>query len=231
MINTENTNGQQACQIKDSGSRRQFESGAVRDIQEGKGRCDLLPIDVIASLMEDTRSASVVYHIGEFMESGHDCELFKAIVAFQELSGYEHIGELLLDVSVHYEQGADKYGERNWEKGIPLHCYIDSGLRHFLKYKSNQVDERHDRAFVWNMLGAIWTMKHKPDLIDIPFQLIGEYKKTIQVDDNPAGGSVSDSPKSHPDTSTCDESESSHVKHGHVHGYFSDPKLAGHVGF
>lgn len=160
--------------ILDSGSRREFETGAVRDIQEGKGRCDLLPIDVIASLMEDSRSASVVYHIGEFMSTGHDCELFKAIVAFQEAMGYEHVGELLLDVSVHYEQGAIKYGERNWEKGIPLHCYIDSGLRHFLKWRSGHSDERHDRAFVWNMLCAIWTMKHKPELIDIPFTLIGQ---------------------------------------------------------
>lgn len=29
--------------IKDSGNRREFDSGAVRDIAEGKGRCDLLP--------------------------------------------------------------------------------------------------------------------------------------------------------------------------------------------
>ena len=29
--------------ILDSGERRQFASGAVRDIQEGKGRYDLLP--------------------------------------------------------------------------------------------------------------------------------------------------------------------------------------------
>lgn len=35
--------------IKDSGNRREFASGAVRDIQEGKGRMDLLPW---AALME-----------------------------------------------------------------------------------------------------------------------------------------------------------------------------------
>ena len=34
--------------IKDSGERREFQSGAVRDIQEGKGRCDLLPLDVVS---------------------------------------------------------------------------------------------------------------------------------------------------------------------------------------
>lgn len=35
--------------IKDSGNRRQFESGAVRDMAEGKGRFDLMPW---AALME-----------------------------------------------------------------------------------------------------------------------------------------------------------------------------------
>ena len=30
-------------EILDSGNRREFESGAVRDMAKGKGRCDLLP--------------------------------------------------------------------------------------------------------------------------------------------------------------------------------------------
>ena len=34
--------------IKDSGNRTEYETGAVRDIQEGKGRCDLMPLDVVA---------------------------------------------------------------------------------------------------------------------------------------------------------------------------------------
>lgn len=37
--------------IKDSGNRREFESGAVRDIAEGKGRCDLLPLGVIGEIL------------------------------------------------------------------------------------------------------------------------------------------------------------------------------------
>lgn len=36
--------------IKDSGERRVFETGAVRDITEDKGRCDLLPLDVVADI-------------------------------------------------------------------------------------------------------------------------------------------------------------------------------------
>ena len=36
--------------IKDSGNRTEFESGFVRDIQEGKGRMDLLPWYAILDL-------------------------------------------------------------------------------------------------------------------------------------------------------------------------------------
>ena len=36
--------------IKDSGNRQEFETGAVRVIQEGKGRYDLLPVKAIKRL-------------------------------------------------------------------------------------------------------------------------------------------------------------------------------------
>lgn len=36
--------------IKDSGHRREFETGAVRDMQEGKGRYDLIPWEAIHEL-------------------------------------------------------------------------------------------------------------------------------------------------------------------------------------
>ena len=63
--------------IKDSGERTQFSSGAVRDMHEGKGRFDLLPMCV------------------------------------------------LLRLAKHYEAGCSKYGDRNWEKGIPCHSFAD----------------------------------------------------------------------------------------------------------
>ena len=47
--------------ILDSGERREFNSGAVRDIQEGKGRCDLLPLEPVAKLLfgDSTERAKV----------------------------------------------------------------------------------------------------------------------------------------------------------------------------
>ena len=75
----------------------------------------------------------------------------------------------MLEVSKHYEDGCNKYGERNWEKGIPLHCYIDSGVRHYIKWLRGDKDEPHDRAFLWNMLGALWTQDYHPEYCDLPF--------------------------------------------------------------
>lgn len=157
-------------EIKDSGNRTEFSTGAVRDIQEDKGRCDLMPLDVVSNLLKYDE-AIVLEKLDQFMRTGDKYCLFGAISSFVNLYNLTH-PEIILEVSIHYKQGAEKYGERNWEKGIPLHSYIDSGVRHFLKHIDGHTDERHDRAFVWNMLGAIWTMEHKPEMIDIPFDLI-----------------------------------------------------------
>ena len=39
--------------IKDSGDRTEFETGAVRDMREGKGRCDLMPLEVVGEWLKD----------------------------------------------------------------------------------------------------------------------------------------------------------------------------------
>lgn len=151
--------------LKDSGERRKFTSGAVRDIAEGKGRCDLLPLGVIAEMMNDEE----LCYIDHYIHSGNENFLLKAIERFSE-TRYGSLYTALLEVSKHYEDGCNKYGERNWEKGIPLHCYIDSGVRHYIKFVRGDDDEPHDRAFLWNLLGALWTQENKPELVDLPFQ-------------------------------------------------------------
>ena len=150
--------------ILDSGDRTEFGTGAVRDMREGKGRCDLLPLDVIS----------------EFF-GGNTDEIFSQIHKFQDDSDWIHLRAalkyfsherkwnpytLLLEVAKHFEEGAKKYGENNWQKGIPVKCYIDSAIRHYLKYIRGDQDEPHDRAFCWNIMCAIWTCKNKPKLND-----------------------------------------------------------------
>ena len=157
--------------ILDSGERREFETGAVRDIQEGKGRCDLLPLDVVGEFFGKNRIEHLpILAINVYVRTGDTQYLYDAIREF--ISSHPTWDDVTatLEVAKHYEDGANKYAERNWEKGINLHCYIDSGLRHYLKWLRGDEDEPHDRAFLWNMFGAIWTHEHKPELIDLPFK-------------------------------------------------------------
>lgn len=150
--------------IKDSGDRTEFNTGAVRDLREGKGRCDLLPLGEVALVMQD----DIFCYINDYMKKGDKMSLVKAIKQFSEVK-LGGLSNAMLEVSKHYEDGCKKYGERNWEKGIPLHCYIDSAIRHYFKFLRGDKDEPHDRAFIWNMLGALWTHNNKPELIDLPF--------------------------------------------------------------
>lgn len=147
--------------IKDSGERRQFDTGAVRDIQEGKGRCDLMPLDTVGVLMND----GLFYCLAMFQKHGDALSLEESLTIFCEVRQWDK-ATMFLEVAKHFEDGAKKYGENNWQKGIPVRCYIDSAVRHYLKWLRDDKDEPHDRAFCWNILCAIWTCKHKPELND-----------------------------------------------------------------
>lgn len=163
--------------IQDSGDRRQFESGAVRDMAEGKGRCDLMPLFDVANVFRfvgEESAYEILYKLSSLLrddlsqkEKYEYCMMILSdFVDFQrelhETSG--SFPNLFLEVAIHYEEGAKKYGEHNWEKGLPLWCYVDSAARHFLKYLDNWDDERHDRAFVWNILGYMYTIRNaSPD--------------------------------------------------------------------
>ena len=114
----------QKTKIKDSGSRTEFETGAVRDMHEGKGRCDLLPPNA------------------------------------------------LLRLARHFEEGALKYSDRNWEAGIPTHSFIDSGLRHIFKYMAGEKDEDHLIAAVWNLVCLVETEIKRPEMQDIPARMV-----------------------------------------------------------
>lgn len=146
------------AELKDSGNRREFASGAVRDMADGKGRCDLLPLDVIAILLNDDE---VITCIGDFKKGGN----FRFLIHAIEQSGmFPDIYTAILETAKQFEDGSKKYGDDNWKKGIPVKFYIDSGVRHYLKYKRGDIDEPHDRAFLWNMICAIWTSMNYEDL-------------------------------------------------------------------
>ena len=152
--------------IKDSGDRTQFESGAVRDMREGKGRCDLMPLEVVCKLLSPNNCTDdpdlIIGSVALFMNRNlNTFYLYQTLYYFAERFYDGSIPGMFLEVAKHFEDGAKKYGENNWQKGIPAHCYIDSAVRHYLKWLRGDKDEPHDRAFVWNLMCCIWEVDYR----------------------------------------------------------------------
>lgn len=74
----------------------------------------------------------------------------------------------LLRVARHMENSLADHEERNWERGLPMHCFLDSAMRHTFKYMDGQTDEDHLAAAATNLLMALWTEDHLPAMQDIP---------------------------------------------------------------
>ena len=73
----------------------------------------------------------------------------------------------IMEVSKHCEEGSEKYGEHNVDKGIPLHSLCDSAARHLAKFIAGEMDEDHLRAACWNLLWALNQRKTHPELDDL----------------------------------------------------------------
>jgi len=95
--------------LKDSGKRRSFGTGSVRDVRTGKGRYDLIPPEAEFAL------------------------------------------------ALQMELGCQKYGHRNWEKGQPVSCYMDSAKRHLSRFIKGDRDEDHLQAALWNIACGLTT--------------------------------------------------------------------------
>ena len=145
--------------IKDSGERREFETGAVRDMSEGKGRFDLIPLEILGSLAADV----FIKCIAEYTTTGEQWYLHNAteiLIAECFPTPYH----AYIELAKHFENGAKKYGEYNWQKGIEARSYIDSAVRHYCKHKSGFTDEPHAVAALWNCVCCLWTINNKPEL-------------------------------------------------------------------
>ena len=245
------------AELKDSGNRREFETGAVRDMQEGKGRMDLVPWGVALSIKEAMGDLFYIRHYGYEVRNGkyqavsayqcigpiveyaewmdkelNDTEavcgchpnpidrlqeientfvkmaatfiMFQQVtpdpinrlqeientfvrmaaapIMFQQMTpdpmngqnGFNHQSfsfddkgavttllndewaNAMLEVAKHYEDGARKYSENNWRKGIDPKIYFDSAMRHFMRWCRRMTDEPHNRAFIWNCMCGAW---------------------------------------------------------------------------
>lgn len=76
----------------------------------------------------------------------------------------------IIELSKHCQEGAIHYGERNIDKGAPLHSLLDSGARHLAKFMAGYTDEDHLRAALWNIAWALEQKTTHPELNDTPWE-------------------------------------------------------------
>jgi hypothetical protein len=86
----------------------------------------------------------------------------------------------------HMENGAVKYGDRNWERGQPLSVFFDSAMRHLVAFVEGKVDEDHLAAARWN-IGAIMHVSNEvangrlPEaLVDLPNVRLEDLKRVLK---------------------------------------------------
>lgn len=126
------------------------ESNSILD-----GRCDLMPLEVVRDILQD----DVIGYIANFQQEYDTNELLECLTAFSEKARIDYL-TMLLDVSVYFKEDAYKHGEHHWQKDSSVSRYIDSAICHYLKWLRGDIDERHDRAFVWSIMCCIWEVDY-----------------------------------------------------------------------
>lgn len=177
-------------EILSSGKKRVFETGSHRDMAIGKGRCDLLPLDVLDFIFDNDFLKNK--HVEQNNINDYLLSAFKGVYLFHESKDFnllkyviinlisavgmdenevntynEKIALGLIGVSKHYEAGALKYGANNWKLGQPCSVLLDSGTRHLFKAIAQITDEYHIRAAAWNFINLLWMNKHLPEMNDL----------------------------------------------------------------
>lgn len=122
---------------KDSGQRDEFPTGARRDTQDGKGRFDLIPPQLLQQLAQELE------RVGE----DRDTLLGLTLLPMRPL----------MRLAALYGRGAQKYGPSNWRCGIPLSRTLSSLLRHIVAWTAGMDDEDHLAAVIWNAFTLLAT--------------------------------------------------------------------------
>lgn len=94
--------------------------------------------------MKETAGANVKFGTGAVRSSD------------AEMTRYDLITPIGLEaVARACAEGAAKYGDYNWEKGMPVHDLLNHAIRHIYRYLSGDRSEEHLGHAAWNVLAAI----------------------------------------------------------------------------
>lgn len=76
--------------------------------------------------------------------------------------------QFLMRLARWFEMGAEKYEERNFEKGLPIGRCLDAAMRHLTKYQAGCDDEDHLAAAAWNIAAIMFYQEHLPEMQNLP---------------------------------------------------------------
>lgn len=65
-------------------------------------------------------------------------------------------------------EGAAKYGDFNWHKGIPASVMLNHAIRHIYLWLEGDAGEDHLAHAAWNILGVCHFEELMPEMIDVP---------------------------------------------------------------
>jgi hypothetical protein len=68
-------------------------------------------------------------------------------------------------------EGAKKYGDRNWQQGIPASVMLNHAIRHIYLWLAGDATEDHLAHAAWNILGVCHFEEALPEMIDVPERL------------------------------------------------------------
>lgn len=70
-------------------------------------------------------------------------------------------------------EGAAKYSDFNWERGMPCHDLLNHAVRHLMLYKSDDQSEEHLAHAAWNLFAAMHSEQLWPKLNEGKLRLPG----------------------------------------------------------
>lgn len=145
-----------------------------RDPKTGKGRFDLIPTEVYYPLFSkadhdwwllDCHPASILMSIADenFIEAIIKMTIYTYSTRNENYAAsssefWHGVWPMLQDLAIHFQKGAEHYGERNCQKGIPLWSFKDSAMRHATQVFEGKTDEPHAISVIWNCWLAAWTV-------------------------------------------------------------------------
>lgn len=170
-----------SCTVK-GGALSHFPSGAVRSADADEFRFDLLsPIAVDMFLagamtaMTDgwpERTSEAIRSIYLFLGGDGDpvdslCVALECIgdaMKSRGMGNKKAFVAFMHGAAAASREGQDKYGDYNWEKGMPADDLINHAIRHLLLAIDEDNSEAHFAHASWNLMAAIHSLELWPEL-------------------------------------------------------------------